>query len=37
MLELVRINIQTGQAAPVHKILKNGQLWFIGLKDSQYL
>lgn len=37
MLELVRINIKTGEAAPVHKTFKNGRLWFIGLKDGQYL
>jgi hypothetical protein len=37
MLELVRINIKTGGAAPVHKTFKNGRLWFIGLKDAQYL
>jgi hypothetical protein len=37
MLELVRINIKTGDAAPVHKTFKNGRLWFIGLKDGQYL
>jgi len=37
MLELVRINIKTGDAAPIHKTFKNGRLWFIGLKDGQYL
>jgi hypothetical protein len=37
ILELVRINIKTGVAAPVHKTFKNGRLWFIGLKDGQYL
>lgn len=37
MLELVRINIKTGEAAPVHKTFKNGRLSFIGLKDGQYL
>ena len=37
MLELVRINIKTGEAAPVHKTFKNDRLWFIGIKDGQYL
>jgi hypothetical protein len=37
MLELVRINIKTGEAAPVHKTLKNDRLSFIGIKDGQYL
>jgi hypothetical protein len=37
MLELVRINLKTGEAAPVHKTFKDGRLWFIGLKDAQYL
>jgi mannose-6-phosphate isomerase-like protein (cupin superfamily) len=37
MLELVRINIKTGEAAPVHKTFKNDRLWFIGIKEGQYL
>jgi hypothetical protein len=37
LLELVRINIKTGDAAPVHKTFKDGRLSFIGLKDGQYL
>ena len=37
MLELVRINIKTGEAAPVHKTFKNDRLWFIGIRDGQYL
>jgi hypothetical protein len=37
MLELVRISIKTGDAAPVHKTLKNGRLRFIGVNDGQYL
>jgi hypothetical protein len=37
MLELVRINIKTGDAAPVHKTSQNRNLWFIGLRDGQYL
>ncbi len=37
MLELVRINIKSGETAAVHRTIKDGRLWFIGLKDDQYL
>jgi hypothetical protein len=37
MLEVVRINIKTGEAVPVHKDVNGGRFWFVGLKDSQYL
>jgi len=37
MLEVVRINIKTGEADPVHKDFNGGRFGFVGLKDSQYL
>ena len=39
-LEVVRINIKTGEAVTVRKALcdqDNAPFWFIGLKDRQYL
>jgi hypothetical protein len=35
VLEVVRINIKTGQAEPVHKDFNGGRLWFVGLKDGR--
>jgi hypothetical protein len=37
VLEVIRINIKTGEAVPVHKDFNRGRLWFAGLKDGQYL
>jgi hypothetical protein len=37
MLEVVRINIKTGEAVPVHKDFNGGRFGFVGLKDNQYL
>jgi hypothetical protein len=36
-LDVVRIDIKTGQVATVHKALNSGELWFVGVKGSQYL
>jgi len=37
LMEVVRLNIKTGEAVSVHKSLNSGRLWFIGMKDDQYL
>jgi hypothetical protein len=37
LMEVVRLNIKTGEALSVHKSLNSGRLWFIGMKDNQYL
>jgi hypothetical protein len=36
-LDVVRINIETGESAYVHKSLNGGYRWFLGIKDGQYL
>jgi hypothetical protein len=37
MMEVVRLNIKTGEAVSVHKSLNSGRLSFVGMKDDQYL
>ena len=37
LMEVVRLSIKTGEAVSVHKSLNSGRLWFIGMKDDQYL
>jgi hypothetical protein len=37
VMEVIRLNIKTGQAASVHKALDSGRLSFVGMKDDQYL
>ena len=36
-LDVFRINIKSGEAVPVHKAFNSGELWFVGLKDGQYV
>ena len=36
-LEVFRINIETGEAVSVHKAFNGTGLFFIGVKDGQYL
>jgi hypothetical protein len=37
VMEVVRLNIKTGEAVSVHKALNSGRLSFVGMKDDQYL
>ena len=37
VMEVERLNIETGEAASVHKSLNSGRLWFIGMMGDQYL
>jgi hypothetical protein len=37
VMEVVRLSINTGEAASVHKASNSGRLWFVGMKDDQYL
>jgi hypothetical protein len=37
LMEVVRLNIKTGEALSVHKALNSGRLSFVGMKDDQYL
>ena len=36
-LDVFRINIKSGEAVPVRKALHGGDLWFVGVKDGQYV
>jgi hypothetical protein len=36
-LDVFRINVESGEAAAVHKALNGGQLWFVGFQDGQYV
>ena len=36
VMEVVRLSMSTGEAVSVHKA-SNGRLWFVGMKDDQYL
>ncbi len=36
-LGVFRINLETGEAASVHKASNHGGLFFIGVKDNEYL
>ena len=35
--EVVRLSMSTGEAVSVHKASNSGRLWFVGMKDDQYL
>jgi len=37
VMEVVRLNIKTGEAVAVHKASNSGRLWFVGMKDDQYV
>jgi|HubBroStandDraft_1064217.scaffolds.fasta_scaffold02315_6 hypothetical protein len=37
MMEVVRLSMSTGEAVSVHKASNSGRLWFVGMKDDQYL
>ena len=36
-LDVFRINIESGEAVPVRRAFHGGDLWFVGLKDGQYV
>jgi hypothetical protein len=36
-LDVFRINVQSGEAVAVHNAFNSGKLWFVGLKDGQYV
>jgi hypothetical protein len=36
-LDVFRINIKSGEAVPMHKAFNSGELWFVGIKDGQYV
>ena len=36
-LDVFRINIKSGEAVPVRRAFHGGDLWFVGLKDGQYV
>lgn len=36
-LDVFRINIKSGEAVSVRKAIHGGELWFVGLKDGQYV
>jgi hypothetical protein len=36
-LDVFRIDIKSGEAVAVHKAFNGGELWFVGLKDGQYV
>ena len=37
LMEVVRLSMNTGEAVSVHKASNSGRLWFVGMKDDQYL
>ena len=37
VMEVVRLSMSTGEAVSVHKASNSGRLWFVGMKDDQYL
>jgi hypothetical protein len=37
VMEVVRLSMSTGEAVSVHKASNSGRLWFVGMKDEQYL
>ena len=37
LMEVVRLDIKTGEAVSVHKESNTGRLWFVGMKAGQYL
>jgi hypothetical protein len=37
VMEVVRLSLSTGEAVSVHKAWNSGRLWFVGMKDDQYL
>ena len=36
-LDVVRVNIESEEAASVHKTFNNAQLWFVGIENGKYL
>jgi hypothetical protein len=36
-LDVFRINVKSGEAVAVHNAFNGGKLWFVGLKDGQYV
>jgi hypothetical protein len=37
MLDVVRVNIESGEAASVHKTFNDARLWFVGIENAKYL
>jgi hypothetical protein len=37
LMEVVRLSMKTGEAVSVHKESNSGRLWFVGMRDGQYL
>jgi hypothetical protein len=37
VLDLVRLNIETGEGASVHKSFNDARLWFVGIENGKYL
>jgi len=37
VMEVVRLSMKSGEAVSVHKDSNSGRLWFVGMKDDQYL
>ena len=37
MLDVVRVNIESGEAASVHKTFNDARLWFVGTENGKYL
>jgi len=37
VMEVVRLSMKSGEAVSVHKASNSGRLWFVGMKDDQYL
>jgi hypothetical protein len=36
-LDVFRTIVKSGEAVAVHNALNSGKLWFVGLKDGQYV